>query len=347
MKVIKYLFILIIVALAGITGYFALQDGAYQVTETKVINAPRELLYEQVADFNNWKNWNNFVNRKDLDVTMGQVSQGIGGHLKFNNADLAGKMTITSEQPLKRVTITTSYTAGTRTNDEKISIDLAPAANGYKIIWTVKGECSLKEKITNFVTQKNIEKETRLKFQKSLKNLNAHALKSMSQYTIEPLGIKTTVESYYLGIETVSSIEKFPNALAAQKERLLRYINDNHLVMVGKPVVFYEKIDRDYNAITFRIAVPVPICPNQDPNNPEITCSYKPASDDVVVLLTGNYRHLNEAMEQAERFVIDKNLEKSGLVPYEVYLIDGSTVQNPAMFKTEVHIPIKRVVVYE
>ncbi|MDP5077236.1 MAG: SRPBCC family protein [Nonlabens sp.] len=347
MKIVKYVLILLLVAILGVVGYFALQDGSYNVTETKVINAPQEIIFAQISDFKNWGNWNPWMEQKGVTSTMGAITEGPGGNYSFVDEYGSGKMTIKSVEPNNSIQYDMHYEHPMGSSDAVVSMDIVPVDNGNKVIWTLKGVHSLQDKIMNFFMGINMEKEVRPMYIEGLNNLEKYALESMKAYDIAIVGIEATGESYYLNIETTASMEKFAEAMAAQKERLLQYMNDNHLVMSGKPVVFYDKVDYEYNSIVFRVAVPVPVCPNQDPSNPEITCSYKPASDDVVVLLTGNYAHLTEALEKAERYVIDEKLEKSGLATYEIYMNDASNEDNPAMYKTEIHIPVKQVIVYE
>lgn len=347
MKTFKYISILLVVAITGIVTYFSLQDGNYNITETKSINATQELIYNQISDFKNWINWNPWLQDKGVTNKMGHSTTGSGGSYSFTDEFGKGSMTITKAIENEFVSFDMNYVHSLGSSNAVVSMDIIPAENGSKVKWTLKGEATLMEKITNFFLGRDIEKEIRPKYKQGLKNLEDYIVKSMDVYNVEIMGIQTIKESYYLNIQTMASMEKYPMALAEQKQRLLQYMNQNHLVMTGKPTVFYDKIDYDYKSVTFRVAVPVPICPNQDAANPEITCSYKPESDDVVVLLNGSYKYLANAWEQAERFVIDENLKKSGLIPYEIYLNDAAIVKNPAQFKTEIHIPINKIVTYE
>ena len=56
MKLIKYVIFLILLFIIGGTIFFGTNDRKFDVSETKVINAPAELIYDQVKDFNNWQN---------------------------------------------------------------------------------------------------------------------------------------------------------------------------------------------------------------------------------------------------------------------------------------------------
>jgi hypothetical protein len=347
MKILKYLFILLFIAITGVCVYFSLQDSRYSITETKTINAPKDLIYVALSDFKNWKNWNPQLLKTGVTSSMGYTTTGIGGSYRYTDNHGTGTLIIKSEQLNKRIVFDKKYKDNMGSSSTTMSMDILPTNTGSKVIWTHKGEYSLVEKVSGFFLGKSTEKETRLLYVAGLNKLETYINAVMKSYTVEVLGIEATSESYYLGIAVSASIEKLNEAITAQKIRLLQYVNDQHYVVSGTPVVFYDKVVYEYNSVVFRVAIPVPICPNQDLSNTEITCSYKPASDNVVVLLTGDYSHLKEAMEKAERFVINENLEKSSLVPYELYLNDPTVIGNPAAFKTEVHIPIKKSAVYD
>ena len=57
MKLLKYLFFLLLIVLIGGAVYFGTKDGSFDVSETKTINAPVSMLYANVNDFKNWQEW--------------------------------------------------------------------------------------------------------------------------------------------------------------------------------------------------------------------------------------------------------------------------------------------------
>lgn len=347
MKTLKYLFIIIVVLVVAIVIYFSLEDGTYNITQSKTINASKEIIFEEISDLKNWINWNPLLSQRGVAYAMGTVTSGKGGNYTFKDRYGNGTMTIKKVIINEQVDLEKTYDKDASISGATVTIRMVKVDNGYNVIWTQKGEQSLTEKITNFFTGNKVTDELKPLYADGLNKLEQRANSLTNAYQINVVGIEATGESYYLSIEVSSSLDKLADARAMQQQRLLEYISDNNLVMSGKPVVFYDKIDEQYNAVIFRVAIPVPICPNQDPDNMDITCSYKPASDDAVILLTGSYKHLTEALERAERFVIDERLEKSGLAPYEIYLNNPAQAKSPAALRTEIHIPVKKVIVYE
>ena len=77
MKIFKYLLFLILILLIGGAIYFGTKDGSFAVTETKIMNAPAELVYDQVKDFKNWKNWGPWM-QVDPDIKLEYAEKTAG-----------------------------------------------------------------------------------------------------------------------------------------------------------------------------------------------------------------------------------------------------------------------------
>ena len=57
MKTLKYIFILVAVFIIGSSIYIALLDGNYDVKQSKKMNIPVEIIFENINDFKNWQHW--------------------------------------------------------------------------------------------------------------------------------------------------------------------------------------------------------------------------------------------------------------------------------------------------
>ena len=55
MKILKYLFFLLLIVIIGAAVYFGTKDGKFNVAATKTIEAPVDLIFEQVNDYKNWQ----------------------------------------------------------------------------------------------------------------------------------------------------------------------------------------------------------------------------------------------------------------------------------------------------
>ena len=53
MKILKYLFLLLLLSLVALTVFVATQKGIFSVERSKVINSPKATVYNYVNDFRN------------------------------------------------------------------------------------------------------------------------------------------------------------------------------------------------------------------------------------------------------------------------------------------------------
>jgi hypothetical protein len=54
MRILKYILLLILLALVGITVYVATQKGDFEVSKSSVIKTPRTTVFDYINDFKNW-----------------------------------------------------------------------------------------------------------------------------------------------------------------------------------------------------------------------------------------------------------------------------------------------------
>ena len=57
MKILKYLFFLLLVVLIAGAIYVTLQPNSYDVKRSKLIKAPVSVIFNNVNDYKNWKSW--------------------------------------------------------------------------------------------------------------------------------------------------------------------------------------------------------------------------------------------------------------------------------------------------
>ncbi|MBF4986205.1 SRPBCC family protein, partial [Nonlabens mediterrranea] len=161
MKVLKYLFLFLLVIIVGSAVYFSLQDGSYYISEKKTIKAPPEMVYEQISDFKNWNHWNPWTNSSDVTNTLGDVTTGINGFYTFTDEYGNGSMTFTALEPQKSIEADMEYHTGLTDSNSIVTMSLNPVPEGTEVTWTIKGEDGLKNKVMNFIFGLDLEEEIR------------------------------------------------------------------------------------------------------------------------------------------------------------------------------------------
>lgn len=340
MKAFKYIFILILIAIIGGAIYFSLKEGKYDITESRVIAAPPSLIYEQLADFKEWENWNPWLEDEEITSTMGAQTNGVDGNYSFTDPDGNGKMTITGIDPNKYVAMNLLYDNGMTSSNSDVIMELEPVENGTKVTWNTKGEQGLLDKVMSSILSFNIENEIKPKYAKGLENLDAYVTNQMSVYQIHVDGIIETGGGYFLYMSSSAKRENLQIVKSQMLQNIMSYMNRNRIDIYGMPRVIYEKIDSTNNSVLFSAALPVQ---NREitATNSNILSSYQEPGKAVKITLNGAYSNLDEAWRKGEEFISQNGLVKATASPYELYKTYPMLTPNPADYRTEIYIPIE------
>ncbi|PPK95895.1 effector-binding domain-containing protein [Nonlabens xylanidelens] len=340
MKAFKYIFILILIVIIGGAIYFSLKDGKYDITESRIIAAPPSLIYDQLADFKEWENWNPWLEDEEITSTMGTQTKGVDGNYSFTDPYGNGKMTITGIEPNKYVAMNMFYDNGMTSSNSDVIMDLERVENGTKITWNIKGEQGLLDKVMTTVLGFNMEDEIKPKYTAGLENLDNYVNNQMSVHQVHVDGIIETGGGYFLYMSSSTKREKLQIVKSQMLQNIMSYMNRNNIDMYGMPRVVYEKIDPTNNSVLFSAALPVE---NREitATNSNILSSYQEPGKAVKITLNGAYSNLAEAWRKGEEFISQNGLVKAIASPYEIYKTDPMLTPNPADYRTEIYIPIE------
>ncbi|WP_405377697.1 SRPBCC family protein [Nonlabens sp. Asnod3-A02] len=340
MKAFKYIFILILIVIIGGAIYFSLKDGKYDITESRIIAAPPSLIYDQLADFKEWDNWNPWLEDEETTSTMGTQTKGVDGNYSFTDPYGNGKMTITGIEPNKYVAMNMFYDNGMTSSNSDVIMDLERVENGTKVTWNIKGEQGLLDKVMTTVLGFNMEDEIKPKYTAGLENLDDYVNNQMSVHQVHVDGIIETGGGYFLYMSSSTKREKLQIVKSQMLQNIMSYMNRNHIDMYGMPRVVYEKIDPTNNSVLFSAALPVE---NREitATNSNILSSYQEPGKAVKITLNGAYSNLAEAWRKGEEFISQNGLVKAIASPYEIYKTDPMLTPNPADYRTEIYIPIE------
>ncbi|MEZ4840683.1 MAG: SRPBCC family protein [Flavobacteriaceae bacterium] len=66
MKYLKYILLLLLLIIVGGSIYVATLDSDFEVTRSRTINAPAEVVFKNVADYKNWPSWSPWIEKDTL-----------------------------------------------------------------------------------------------------------------------------------------------------------------------------------------------------------------------------------------------------------------------------------------
>ncbi|EDM44882.1 hypothetical protein SCB49_02139 [unidentified eubacterium SCB49] len=346
MKLLKYFFFLILIIVIGGAIYFGTQDGTYDVAESKIINAPTALVFNNVNDFKNWQSWGPWMKSDPyMKITYAEKTSGEGGSYSWTSDIIeVGNGSMTSLKVIPNKEIEQSITFNTPIGDSKSDVtwSFEPTENPAqtKVTWGMKGEQSLLEKVFMSLSDEDLESGIQVMFQEGLTNLEAALAKEMQLYTISAGSVSEYGGGYYMYNTTVTKTEEVSLKMKPLMEQVVNFMQEHNITHAGAPFTIYNQVDYSQNSVIFSAAIPVKEKINTPAGSPVLNGYMEPVTA-VKMTLKGDYKNLQEVYTKAHQYRTQNNYTLHPTAKmFEVYTTDPSEVPNPAEWITEVYIPI-------
>jgi effector-binding domain-containing protein len=337
MRILKYLFLLFLLAVFASTVYVATLKGDFEVERSIIINSPRTTLFNYINDF---RNWETFGSWKKEDPTMifnyPKNTVGAGGSYSWSGNGNDGEMKTTAVVTNQSIRQKMNYNG----TDGIVTWEFKDTIGKTKVSWRVKGIMSFKCKVSS-IFNGGAAQVFGAMYEKSLANLGKTIDYEMKTYKIKVDGAVKKSGTFYLKQTITGKISNVPYNLRILIPKMIHFFAKNKLVMYGKPFVIYHTYDMT-NGIT-KLSVCIPI--NEEirtTEESEITSGLLYPFSSVKTTLTGDYSHRKEAWDKTIEYIKSNNLTQNVDVPrIEVYTKNMVQVANPSKWITEIYIPIK------
>lgn len=340
MKIIKYLFFLILLIVIGSAIYFGTKDGNYDIQDSQVIKAPPELVFNQVNDYKNWEKWGPWKKEDPtINFTYAEKTVGEGGSYSWDG-EMSGAMTTTKVIPNKEIEQDLMLKTPGGERHPKIYWNFEEVDGGTKVTWGMKGEHTLIDKAFYSLSGMDFDAEMHKMNQSGLEGIAFEVAEEMKKYSINVDGVSQYGGGYYMYTTSVSNQNEIDKKMPSMMSEVLGFVGSNNLNMAGKPFTIYNQVDNANNTVIFSTCVPVKekvITPEGSP----VVCGYMEPVSAVKTSLKGNYEHLPEAYTKGSQYIKKNGLQKdpNGKM-FEVYMTNPKETPNPANWLTEVYIPI-------
>jgi effector-binding domain-containing protein len=346
MKLIKYIIFLILLCIIGGAIFFGTKDGKFDVSETMVINAPAEMIYDQVKDFENWGNWEPWLEiDPNIQISLSEKSEGKGATYSWKSKHEAlGNVSVETKKviPLKEINqeISVETLLGDSKSDVYWRFEEAEKQGQTKVTWGVKGDPPFLEKILMSFREYDIVTRVGILLPKGLSNLDSLVIKEANKFVINVDGITNYDGGFYMYSTSASKITEIGSKLSQMLGQVSGFVGENKLQTTGMPFTIYNEIDEINATAIYSTCIPVA---NKviTPNGSTVLCGYMPKLTALKTTLKGNYNYLERAYDKANEYLTANNVQvqPTGQM-FEVYRNDPSLVPNPADWLTEIYIPI-------
>jgi effector-binding domain-containing protein len=339
MKALKYILFLLLIAIIGIAIYIAVQPNAFEVKRERIINAPSAVIYNNVIDFKNWKDWSAWLEADPtMEITYGEQTKGVGGYQSWIDKKGTGNMKTLATTPNVSIEHEMQFDDY---EPSKINWSFEPTSNGKtKVTWKMnndkapfifKGIAAFSGGFDNMIGPD---------FERGLEKLDSIVVESTKKFNITIEGIKEYGGGFYLYKTTNANNANISVKMAQQYGVLMSYIGQNNIQMAGMPLTVYNEMNNETGTIIMSNGIPVTEKIDL-PANSDISCGYIPKTKVLKTVLLGNYTNLPQAWAETMMHLAKNVLETSDIKPFEIYTTDPRQVPNPADWRTEIYIPIK------
>lgn len=165
--------LVVLVFVVGLLGFIATRPADFQVTRTRTVAAPPDVVYGYVNDLRKWREWSPWEKRDpDLKREYSGTAAGTGAsyHWMGNNQVGEGRMTITDSRPAQLIALRLEFIKPwTATN--RAQFDFAPSGSGTSVTWTMSGEKNFMAKAFGLLV--DVDKLVGTDFDRGLENLDA------------------------------------------------------------------------------------------------------------------------------------------------------------------------------
>lgn len=339
MKILKYLLFLILIVLIAGAVYFGTQDGNYDLSETKTIDAPVSLIYNKVNDYKTWEHWGPWKKEDSTMVfTYPENTVGEGGSYSWTGM-MDGSMTTTSATENQEILQDLSLLTPAGERNPKVYWNFEETPEGTQVTWGMKGEHTFMDKVYYGLSGLDFNGDMKKMHDAGLDGIAKSVAEDMKKYSITVEGIKEYGGGYYMFTSAASKTTELSEKMGPMYGKILAFMQQNGIKQNGMPFTIYNEWNLENQTTIFSTAIPVKekiIVTEGD-----VLCGYMPPLSAVKTVLTGNYENLGEAHEKAQAYIKEKNLLLNPEHPmFEVYTNDPGLFPNPADWITEVYHPV-------
>jgi uncharacterized protein YndB with AHSA1/START domain len=171
---LKWTFLLVILIVAGLAAFVAVQPSHFEVQRSTEIEAPPAAVFEQVNDFHRWDAWSPWAKLDpNAKTTFEGPNFGDGAKFSWDGNDKvgAGKMTIVDSKPPESIKIKLEFLRPMVGNDDVLFTFVPIGTGKTKVTWKMSGEKDFMAK--GFFLFVDCDKVIGPDYEKGLANLKA------------------------------------------------------------------------------------------------------------------------------------------------------------------------------
>lgn len=341
MKIIKYLFLLLLLTVVAISIFVATQKGAFIVERSYVINSPRSTVYSFVNDFQNWQDFGAWI-VEDPDVKVSYPSNTIGNGASYSwkGKIATGDMQIISTKENESISQNMNYNGSTLA----VFLSFKDTIGGTKVTWKTTGKMSFVMKVTAALNG-GINSIIGTMQEKSLAYLDKTLVYEINTHNIKIKGIVKKLGTFYLHQTFTSKNSNITKNAGIVFTKILLFCEQNNIELNGKPFIIYHNYDTVNGLSRVSFCIPIKNQILTSSGSDILTGTLEPF-EGLKTTLTGDYRHLKKALDQSIAYSKTNKISIDAKFSHlEIYTISKTEIKNPSKWITDIYLPTKLKVI--
>lgn len=336
MKIVKYVFLLLVLAVIAVTVFIATQEGKYDIKKERVIKVPKAVLYNYINEYKNWENVG-ILTGNDTTVVFNYspATSGPGAQMNWKQDNTNGEVktvrTAENDSIIQNAIIDNL--------NSEIKWAFKDTLKSTKVTVNFKGELSFSEK-ANALLKGGVNDKMESVLDKALDNLDNFLVKELAIYKIEVKGRITKTAAFYLGHAVTSKISDINKNASETFPKLLNFIKENKIIKNGSPFILYRSVNKAEDNASYVVCIPIKEEIHTSPGS-EYEGGTITEFQAVKTTLKGDYSHLREAWDKTQKYLVDKGIQENTTGQYvEMYTKNVQKTKRPSEWVTDIYIPV-------
>ncbi|SHF72954.1 effector-binding domain-containing protein [Flavobacterium segetis] len=341
MRILKYLFLLVLLSFVAVTIFIATQKGEYTVEKSKIINSPKSTVFNFVNDYRNWGDFSTWIT-DDPTAQITYSNKTIGSGASFSWQGKSGSGDVRTYFINENDSISQKMNFDNTTSS--VFWSFKDTVGGTKVTWKTVGSMNFSMKVYN-VFNGGINKIIGTMYEKSLANLDKILDFEINTFDIKVDGLVKKDSTFYLRQSFTSKISNVTKNSRIVFRKIINFCDQNNIERNGNPFLLYHTYDLINDVTRVSFCVPIKNKMLTSAGSDILTGELK-AFDAVKTTLTGDYSHSKKAIDKTIAYVnantIDLDVTFSFL---EIYKVSKLENKSPSKWVTEIYFPIKPKVI--
>ncbi|MGX7666224.1 SRPBCC family protein [Flavobacterium pedocola] len=337
MRIVKYIFLLILLAAIAVSVYVATQPGDFDIQRSKVINISQPVLYDYINDYKNWEDWGPWAEEdKTIQYTYSEKTKGLDAAFSWTGKEGNGKMktvkVIENDSLFQKIYFEDGAPSDIIWGFQKVN-------GGTKITWRMKGKMDFGMKAFSIFSG-GVENMMAPMFEKGLNNIDNLLVKELKAYSVKIDGLVRKPGCNYIKQSLTCKISSLSRNMGILMRTIDKFAEDNKITVNGAPFTIYDKYDEASGIVSFSVCLPV----EQEiftSEGSDISTGKFYSYLALKTTLKGDYSHSKEAWNKAYAEIEKKHWQENHSGKYiEVYKVGNKQSHKPSEWVTEIYIPI-------